>query len=96
MSFKVKYPVEIGAFGRFEYGGKRLFDFWTTLEEAAHESWFVGMYSAEDVLRWGVNHGLATRDDAKMVLQALGYDESNAKILIDDFFLLQDRRAGKV
>jgi hypothetical protein len=89
------YPVEIGAFGRFRHCGKKLLDLWTALEDLARDDHFVGMYSSVDVLQFGVNRGVVNKEDAKMVLEAIGYSETELSGLMGVLFELQDLRAAQ-
>ena len=70
MAYQAAHPVEVGAFGRFKYGGKDLGNLWIALEDLAYES-AAGMYSARDVLRWAGYKGLLTIDEIQMVEKAL-------------------------
>lgn len=92
MAIQVKYPYEIRCYGRFKSCSKELFAFWNSLEDLAKKEWFIGMYSATDVLQFGINKGVVNKSDAAMVLDALGHDVTERETLINELFYLQDKR----
>ena len=64
--------VEVGAFGRFRFGGKKLVETWTALERIAHDvDWWMGIYSAYNLLEYGKNRGLLTDEEVSMFQEAL-------------------------
>jgi len=66
------HPVEIGAFGRFKYGGLDIFKTWVALEDLCHQAdWWIGIYKAQDLIRWGEVRGLLTPGEVTMLEKAL-------------------------
>lgn len=63
----MKNKIQIGAFGIFStyavkhVNGSWLSDIWLTLETLYHDAdWWIGCYSAYDVIRWGQTNKLLT------------------------------------
>lgn len=66
------HPVEVGTFGRFKHGGRRLVETWVALEDLCHDvEWWIGIYKAEDLLHWGTMRGLLTPEEVTMLEKAL-------------------------
>jgi len=72
MSLQVAHPVEVGTFGRFKYGGRKLVETWIALEDLCRQvDWWIGIYKAQDLIRWGEVRGLLTSDEVTMLEKAL-------------------------
>ncbi len=64
--------VNVGTFGRFKWAGKPLMDLWLTLEDLVREKYgWVGIYSQHNLLDYGINRGILTEKEAKMLREAM-------------------------
>lgn len=66
MAYTCTHPVEIGAFGRFRYGGHRIVNDWLALEDLCVEycgGMWIGIYSAWDIVQWARRIGLLNSDE---------------------------------
>lgn len=67
MAYQVSHPVEVGAFGRFKFGGKKLVETWQVLEDLSHDhDWWIGIYSKWNLLDWAITKGLLTAEEIAM------------------------------
>jgi len=67
MAYQTTYPVEVGAFGQFKYGGKKLVETWIVLEDLCLEhDWWVGIYSKRNLLDWAKTKRLLTPEEIAM------------------------------
>ena len=72
MAYKVDAWVEVGAFGRFKYGGKKLVETWQALEDLCYEiHWCAGIYSAWNLLDWAKTEKLLTAEEIEMFEKAI-------------------------
>lgn len=58
---QVLYPVEVGTWGRFKFGGSRVVKDWDALEDLCLEycgGMWIGIYSAWDIVEWANRMGL--------------------------------------
>lgn len=67
MSYQTTYPVEVGTFGQFKHGGKKLVETWIALEDLCYEhDWWVGIYSKWNLLNWAKTKRLLTPEEIAM------------------------------
>ncbi len=72
MAFPVKAWVEVGVFGKFKHGGKKLVETWAALEELAYEvEWWIGVYNQWNLLEWAKDNRLLTPEEIKMFEEAM-------------------------
>ena len=71
MSYPVTHPVEVGTFGRFKHGGKKLIETWIALEDILYDCGYVFSGNMYDVLSFAKNKGLLTTDEISMFEGAL-------------------------
>ena len=71
MAYQATYPVEVGAFGQFKHGGKKLVETWQALEDLCHEAdWWIGIYSKWNLLDWAKTKRLLTAEEIIMFEEA--------------------------
>ena len=60
MPYQATHPCEIGLYGRFGYGGSRIVEKWSTLEELFEEDEANRgrIWHGPDVIAWALNKGL--------------------------------------
>lgn len=73
---QVTYPVEVGIFGYFRFGGKKLVETWVALEDLCLEycgGMWIGVYSKYNVLDWAKqrNVALLTTEEIEMFEKAM-------------------------
>lgn len=74
MAYQAKYPVEVGAFGYFKFGGKLLVETWQAIEDLCQE-WcgglWIGIYSKYNLYDWAKEHNLLTPAEIEMFDKAI-------------------------
>lgn len=74
MAYQAQYPVEVGTFGYFKFGGKILVETWETLESLCLEycgGMWIGIYSKHNIFEWAKQQKLLTAPEIEMFEKAL-------------------------